>query len=88
MVTSIAVILCYLNSCWYPPTTTVSNYRTGSVLVQLIDVQNVDQELEIIPVAWQGTLEGLFEGSRTNIENRSERGINQMFKQSPYLDRN
>ena len=74
--------------CWYPPTTTVSNYRTGSVLVQLVDVANVDPDLEIIPVVWQGTIEGLFEGSNTNIENRTERGVNQMFKQSDYLNRN
>ncbi len=68
--------------------TTVSNYRTGSLLLQFIDTENVDPNDDEIPVVWQGTLEGLYEGSSGNITARAKKGIDQMFSQSPYLNRN
>ncbi len=74
--------------CYYPPVTTVSNYRTGSLLLQFIDTENVDPNDDEIPVVWQGTLEGLYEGSSGNITARAKKGIDQMFIQSPYLNRN
>ena len=74
--------------CYYPPVTTVSNYRTGSLLLQFVDTENVDEDEEEIPVVWQGTLEGLYEGSSGNITARARKGIDQMFKQSDYLKRN
>jgi hypothetical protein len=74
--------------CYYPPVTTVSNYRTGSLLLQFVDTENVEEDEEVIPIVWQGTLDGLFEGSSSNITNRAKKGIDQMFEQSPYLKRN
>lgn len=74
--------------CYYPPVATVSNYRTGSLLLQFIDTESLDENEDEIPVVWQGTLEGLYEGSSSNITNRAVKGVNQMFEQSTYLNRN
>jgi hypothetical protein len=55
--------------CYYPPVTTVSNYRTGSLLLQFVDTENVDpNDEEVIPIVWQGTLGwSVFEGSSGQI---------------------
>ena len=74
--------------CYYPPVATVSNYRTGSLLLQFVSTEDLDPDDEEIPVIWQGTLDGLFEGSAGNITARATKGIDQMFAQSPYLKRN
>lgn len=74
--------------CYYPPVTTVGNYRTGSLIVEIINVDELNQNEETIPIIWQGVGEGLFEGSAQNIKSRTLKSIDQMFKQSPYLNRN
>ncbi len=73
--------------CYYPPTT-VSNYRTGSLLVEIINTAELDSTNKVIPFLWQGAGEGLFEGTNSSIQNRGDKAISQMFLQSPYLNRN
>jgi len=40
-----------------------------------------------LPIVWVGRGEGLFRGSEQNLTNRSLGAIDQMFIQSPYLNR-
>ena len=65
--------------------TVVYSYTTGTVLIQMMDPNNVDIENEKIPVVWIGAINGLAEGGQTNINERVKRGIDQVFKQSDYL---
>lgn len=74
--------------CYYPPVTTVSNYRTASLTIQIVDSKGIDFNKEEIPIIWQGVGDGLFEGTAGNIESRGKASINRMFVDSPYLNRN
>ena len=60
------------------------NYTIGTVIVTMIDLrsQHVIQA-DSVKVVWMGAINGLVEGS--NINNRIQKGIDQMFIQSPYL---
>jgi hypothetical protein len=73
--------------CYYPPYATVSNVRTGSLLVDIIDTKSLDPNEEHLPIVWTGIMMGLYEGTSQNITNRAVNGIEQMFKQSQYLKR-
>jgi len=74
--------------CYYPPVATVSNYRTASLTIQIIDTKKITIGEHEIPIIWQGVGDGLFEGSASSISTRGQASIKQMFKQSPYLNRN
>lgn len=76
---------CY---CWgwyypgyYPPY--VSGYRSGSVLVTMVNHDAVGQQTENVPVVWSAILNGLAEGN--NITTRIQTGVDKAFAQSPYL---
>ncbi|MEH0157111.1 DUF4136 domain-containing protein [Limibacter armeniacum] len=73
----------YYPGYYYP---SVSSYRTGSVFIQLTEPNNQTAD-DRAPVVWSGVLNGLLEGSNTNITNRIEEGVNKAFDQSPYLQR-
>ena len=73
---------------YYPPVATVSNYKTGSLIVEIINTAEIDTASENIPGLWQGVSDGLFEGTASGIEARGKASIQQMFVQSPYLNRN
>jgi hypothetical protein len=73
---------------YYPPIATVSNYKTGSLTIEIINTAEIDTASEKIPGLWQGVSDGLFEGTSYSIEARGKASIQQMFKQSPYLNRN
>jgi hypothetical protein len=60
-------------------------YRSGSVLLEMVDVALVNLEDKNIPVIWAGVLNGVLEDSQTNIKNRLLTGIDKCFDQSPYL---
>ncbi len=78
---------------YYYPVATVSNYQTASLAVQMIETDKIvpnpdpDKPLEF-PTLWAGVYTGLFEGTTQNLTSRGQAAIHQMFKQSPYLDRN
>ena len=67
---------------YYPPY--VSSFRTGSVFIQMIDANVVPQQ-ENVPVVWSCILNGLAEGSTSDIVLRIQTGIDKGFSQSPYL---
>lgn len=68
---------------YYPPY--VSAYRTGSVFIQMVNKINVPSQGENIPVVWTCILNGLAEGSTSDLVLRIQTGIDKGFNQSPYL---
>ena len=70
----------------YPPVTTVTQYRQGTLLIDIIDLNRADTGTETIPSAWIAAINGLLEGSGQSA--RLTRGIDQSFRQSPYLGGN
>lgn len=72
---------------WYPwGGTVVYTYTTGSILVEMIDTDGLDEDSGFANSVWAGGMNGLVEGS--DIANRINKNINQMFAQSPYLKTN
>jgi len=72
----------------YPPCygcATYTEFSTGSVLIDMLDVGNADGDLEIMPVIWTAGINGLLEGGSSSITNRIEDNVGQAFAQSPYL---
>jgi hypothetical protein len=75
---------------WGPgwPATGSFTYRSGTVRVDMFDVTRLEQvnpDSVLVPVAWDGLLNGIAEGTVQQSESRIINSINQMFTQSPYL---
>jgi hypothetical protein len=68
---------------YYPPY--VTGYRSGSVLIQMVDAKAVAAGAENAPVVWSCILNGLAEGGTSSIAARVQTGIGKAFAQSPYL---
>ncbi len=66
---------------WYPVPVTVYSYRTGSIVIEMINSQPTLNNRTVI--LWTGITDGVLDGG--NIPQRIENGINQCFIQSPYL---
>jgi hypothetical protein len=64
----------------------VSTYSFGTLMMRLSypDGSGTDN----IPVVWTGLVNGLLEGSTSGLRNRIDRNIDQIFEQSPYIERN
>ncbi|WP_268124802.1 DUF4136 domain-containing protein [Roseivirga pacifica] len=78
---------------WYPGgITTVYAYREGTLIIEMVDpnagVNENDADTDPVPVLWSGSINGLLEGSQTSINARLAKGLDQMFNDSPYLDKN
>lgn len=72
---------------WYPGIyypVAATGYRSGSVFIQMVDHKAALQS-DNAPVVWSAILNGLAEGSTTNINNRLQKSIDKAFAQSPYL---
>ena len=65
--------------------TVVYSYTTGTLLIDMIDVGNIDVDNETYPSAWGAGINGLLEGSSTDTRNRLSTSISQAFVQSPYI---
>jgi hypothetical protein len=70
---------------WYGGGGSVYMYRTGTVFMQMIDPSLADSIQEKVPTIWLGALNGIVEGTPSEIQQRIVGGINQAFLQSPYL---
>lgn len=68
---------------YYPPY--VTSYRSGTILMQMVDSKAATPAGENVPVLWSGVVNGLAEGSTTSINSRIQTTIDQAFVQSPYL---
>lgn len=71
----------------FPPMVSQQNIRTGALIVELVNARELDADPDRLPVVWRGMGEGLFRGSVQNLTNRALGAIDQMFIQSPYLNR-
>lgn len=69
---------------WYGGTY-VTSYETGTVLWNLFDPDHVDEAGETIYLDWQGAVNGVLGSSTSTTKTRVTNGIDQGFRQSPYL---
>jgi len=74
----------YYYYCWYPTTGYVYEFSVGSVLINMIDGNSVEDDVSSV---WFAGLRGLYEQSseRTGAE-RIEEMVDRAFSQSPYLE--
>ena len=73
---------------WYYPGyggTTVYKYSTGTIFIDMIDVENIDADNEEFPSVWFASINGLLGDTNTNTRNRLSSSIDQAFLQSPYI---
>ncbi len=63
----------------------VTSYTTGTIHWRMFDPEKTDEENEIIYVEWEGALNGLLGTTSSTTKDRITTGLNQAFKQSPYL---
>ena len=68
--------------------TVVYSYKTGTVLIEMIEVAASDATDKEIPTVWAGAVNGLVEGSDAEINARLTSTIDQLFDQSAYLKTN
>lgn len=79
----------------YPINTVYSiyEYTLGTVIIDMFDMksaelnEDVDPPTASIPIIWTGAINGILSGTTENIESRLTTEINQVFKQSTYLDK-
>lgn len=72
----------------YPPYyggTYVTTYETGTLAWYLFDPKLVDENNENIILQWGGAVNGVLGSSATTTQDRVIKGIDQAFRQSPYL---
>ena len=77
----------YPGYCCY---TDIYAYTTGTLIIEMVDPNNaedIEGEIDRIPIVWAGALNGLLEGSDRNIDSRIQNGIKQIFEKSPYLNK-
>ena len=65
--------------------TVSSSYTTGTVLIDIADAKNLDEENKIIPYVWTAGVDGLLSSSSASNEQFVSQSIEQAFIQSPYL---
>ena len=69
----------------YYPTTTVVNYPTGTLLMDLVSLKDADSDTRRTPSIWTGSVSGLLADSDVDSVTRINRTIDQAFAQSAYL---
>ena len=73
------------NYPWDPYYGTSYTYTTGTVILEMVDVAEVDESTQEIPLIWAGLINGAVGGPEEGIKNRLSTGIDRCFNQSPYL---
>jgi hypothetical protein len=82
---------CYYGYCWYYPPGWggyTYAYTAGSLFIQMGDVRTAVPGVDEIPAIWHAGLNGILDDTSVNLTDRLERGIDQAFDQSPYLNIN
>ena len=69
-------------------TTTVYSFTSGTLIVLMVDPSTRNDAAREVDAYWAGAMNGAIAESSVSTQDRLENGINQMFKQSPYLDKN
>lgn len=75
----------YCGGWWYYPYPVVSGYTSGTLVMTMAD-PNVESGDGRIRAVWTGAINGLL--SDVYSQDRVTKGVNQAFKQSPYLKTN
>ena len=70
---------------WYYPYTVYYGYTTGSLLVEMLDLNSTPGADRKLPVIWSCYISGLLHGNRSIDIKEASDGIVQAFVQSPYL---
>ena len=65
----------------------MGSYTTGTVILDMLDVDGADDVEETFPIVWNAVINGLVTGSDASVEARIRTNINQAFDQSSYLGR-
>jgi hypothetical protein len=76
---------------WGPgyPAVSVTRWNQGTLQITMIDPADTDPSQEIFNVAWEATLSGVLSSANAPINtDRIDRGIQQAFDQSTYLNTN
>jgi hypothetical protein len=69
----------------YYPTTSVVNYPTGTLSMELVSLKDADPSAQLVPTIWSGTISGLLASGDTSSATRVDTAIDQAFAQSQYL---
>ena len=69
----------------YGGTPVASSYTTGTVLIEMGDALNIDEEQKLINIVWTGAIDGLLRSSSSSNQQFVAQSIEQAFNQSPYL---
>ena len=69
---------------YYPYPIYGGSYTSGSVFMQMTYPDGITAA-DNIPVVWSSILNGLLEGSTSEVNNRISKSVDQAFAQSPYL---
>ena len=51
----------------------------------MVDPDNVDEDNEVVYLEWMGAVNGVVGSSISTTKDRVTRGLDQAFRQSPYL---
>jgi len=69
----------------YYPTTSIVNYPTGTLKLDLVSLKDADRQELLVPSIWTATISGLLADGDTTAATRVDSTIDQAFAQSPYL---
>jgi len=69
----------------YYPTTSIVNYPTGTLMMELVSLKDADREQQRTPSIWTGTVSGLLAQGDVDTVTRVDNTIDQAFAQSAYL---
>ena len=69
----------------YYPTTSIVNYPTGSLMMELVSLNDADPDTQRTPVIWTGVVTGLLVQGDVDPASRINQTIDQAFAQSAYL---
>ena len=75
----------YCGGGWYYPYPVATSYTSGTLVMTMVD-PNMESADGRVRAIWTGAINGLL--SDVYSSSRVENGVNQAFKQSPYLKTN
>ncbi len=65
--------------------TVTNSYTTGTILIEMGDAKNLDEENKIVNIVWSAGVDGLLSSSSASNQQFVSQSIEQAFIQSPYL---
>lgn len=70
---------------WYGGYPVTYSYSSGTLLIEMVNEDGIQQTSDTIPIVWQSAINGLLSENASNMITRITNSINQAFVQSPYL---